>query len=368
MPLKRIKILPLLLGLALLCSCAHYSYSVSGGNGGRRSGVYCVAQCPSAELKRELLALSSERQTFLDRKREDAVDLSVSIAAPRKIPMGGVKVINNIGSCLTLGIIPWRNDDQAVQSIKVESNCFSKELRAEAGSCLEIGHLPLPLVGIGDILYFVGGTAVGVVVGACTAKYECFLLGFGLLLERNAKKDKQTAQTYLAQNVDNGKLARAIADSLSQKDYQAAMSQLEYRKRFRPASQVADYAEMQRLSSQVRQFAMKHSPELWKRIQNTRAALDVQEEKVNQLRTNLKQLGLQPESDEGFIRICEERYQMALLLKKLHEELKMAYKEAQLYENSFRKNDIEEINRNAGEDGVQDARMLQEHYRQLKKK
>ena len=358
----------LLLGLALLSGCAHYSCSVSGGSAGRRGGTYHIAQCLSPALQRELVALNDGRQTFLDMPRGDAVDLRISIVGPRKTSMGGLKVLNNICSGLTLGIIPWRDDDQASLKIKVESDFFRRELEIEASSCLEVGHLPLPLLGIGDILYFTGGTVVGTVMSACTSKPDYLLAGFGLLIERNGKKKEQTAKSYLAQNIDNAKLARAIASSLSQKDYQNAMRQVEHGKRFLPAGMIADYAEMRRLDRTLRPFALKNSPQLWSQIQEVRAALDVHDEKVNELHENLSRLGVQPKDDKGYVRACNERYQMALLLKKLYGELKNAYREAQLFESTFRKNDYDEINRKTRENGIQDAKMLQDYYRKLNEK
>ena len=318
-------------------------------------------------MQKELLALNNDRQEFLALPREDAVDLRISIGEARKTSMGWPKIINNIGSGLTLGIIPWRDDDQACQLIKVESESFSKELMVEASSCLEVGHLPLPLLGIGDILCFTGGTVFGAICGVITVDLKYFLLGVGILLSRDEKKE-QTAQGYLVENVGSDELAKAIAASLSSKDYQAAMKQLEFRKRFLSASIIADYAEMQRLDKQLRPFALENSPSLWKHIQEVRAALDVQEEKVNGLRENLFHLGIQPEKDEAYVKICTERYQLALLLKKLYGELKEAYREAQLFENSFTRDDYDNIQRKTKENGIQDAKMLQKHFRQLREK
>ena len=77
---------------------------------------------------------------------------------------------------------------------------------------------------------------------------------------------------------------------------------------------------------------------------------------------------MQPKDDKGYVKACNERYQMALLLKKLYGELKNAYREAQLFESTFRKNDYEEINRKTRENGIQDAKMLQDYYRKLNEK
>ena len=363
---QKIIIVTLLLSIAFLSGCAHYSYSVSGSNWWQSGGVYYISSCPSDELKKELLSLSNEKLTFLDMEREDAVDLRISIGAPQKTSIGGLKIMNNIGSCLTLGIIPWRDDDQASQLITLEGEGFSRTLEVEASSCQEIGHLPLPLLGIGDILYFTGGTVAGAVIGILTVDFKVFLLGFGVLYSRHSKKKEQTAQSYLVRNVDYAKLARVIAGNLSRKDYQTAMGEQESRRRFLPASMIADYNEIQSLDAQLRPFALKNAPQLWRHFQEVRAALDVQEEKINRLRIDLIRLGAKPEKDEGYIRVCDEKYQLALLLRNLHAELKKAYREAQLFESSFRKRDYDEIYRRTQENGLQDAKMLQDYYRKLK--
>ncbi len=146
----------------------------------------------------------------------------------------------------------------------------------------------------------------------------------------------------------------------------AALHKRDKQSIFLPASVVADYAEMDGQSARLRQFALKKMPSLWKRVQSLRAALDVQEEKVVQARERLARMGRTPEQDSGYIRLCEERHRMALLLRELFDEIKEAYLDSTLYEDSLGDKGLK-TTQDDQQEGIDDAKMLQHYYRELLK-
>ena len=144
----------------------------------------------------------------------------------------------------------------------------------------------------------------------------------------------------------------------------AALHRRDERSIFLPASVVAGYAEMDRRNSQLRTFALKKKPSLWSRVQSLRANLDVQEEKVVHARERLVRMDRIPEQDNGYVRLCQERYRLALLLRELFNEIEEAYLEAALYEDSLGEKGFKPT-QDDQQEGVDDARMLQHYYREL---
>ena len=147
----------------------------------------------------------------------------------------------------------------------------------------------------------------------------------------------------------------------------SALHRREERSIFLPASEVAGYAEMDRRNSLLRSFALQKMPSLWRRMQSLRATLDVQEENVVQARERLVRMGRTPEQDKGYFKLCRERYRLAVRLRKLFDEIEEAYLDAALYEDSLGDKGLK-TTQDDQQEGIDDARMLQQYYRELLKK
>jgi cell division septum initiation protein DivIVA len=85
---------------------------------------------------------------------------------------------------------------------------------------------------------------------------------------------------------------------------------------------------------------------------------------IKMLNANREELNGQvaPEYEENFLKVCNERYKLAMLLKKLYEDLKTAYKKAELFESILGKEHYEKIRKDTEENGIQDAQMLHDYY------
>ena len=351
----------------MLSGCGHYytTISKSGVSIGGSGGIYYIASAPSP-IRQELLRMSSSSQRFLDSPRDDALRVDIQADSIRKGELGVFEYANNVFSLLTLGIIPWRSGDKVVQDFKVKGDGFERRVTAKAGYIMRCGHLPLPALGVTDILLVAGGTVVGSVCYLFTMDISWILFGMALpLLTEDRPKDGRTTEIFIDKNLDYAMLAKIIASSLKKSDYNAAMRKKQERIKFLPASVVAGYAEMDRKSARLRQFALKKIPSLWKRVQSLRAALDVQEEKVVQARERLERVGRTPEKDSGYIRLCEERHRMAILLRELFDEIEKAYLDATLYEDSLGDRGLKKFEEEQQE-GIDDARMLRKQYEGLK--
>ncbi len=352
----------------LLSGCGHYytTISKSGVSIGRRGGIYYIASAPSP-VRQELLRMSSSSQMFLDSPQKDAIRVDIEESAARHRGLGFSDYANNLFSLLTLGLIPWHSGDKAALEFSVKGDGFERRVTAKAGYVMRCGHLPLPALGVTDILLVAGGTVVGCVSAVITNEYYLALLGLVLPFTDDGRDGaaSASADNHLKGNINYEKLAKLIADSLKKSDYNAAMRKKQKRIKFLPASVVADYAEMDGKSARLRQFALKKMPSLWKRFQSLRAALDVQEEKVVQARERLDRMGRTPEQDSGYIRLCEERYRMALLLRELFVEIDKAYLDSTIYEDSLGDKGLKKFEEEQQE-GVDDARMLRKRYERYK--
>ncbi len=153
---RSLVIIFLLLSL-FLTGCGHYymSYSDDGSVFSRRGGTYGIGQCPSG-LRRELMLLTDGRQTFSSVNGSDACRLDILEGPVKKDSLGFWDYTNNVFAILTLGIIPWHSGDKAMQVFKVTGNRIAKTIVVKSGYVTREGHLPLPFLGISDVLIMVG--------------------------------------------------------------------------------------------------------------------------------------------------------------------------------------------------------------------
>lgn len=341
----RLHLFALAVGALLLAGCAtrhSYSLSVGGTDGsGAHGGIYYLADCPDAKLRTELLTWRDGKVRFVARPQPDAMRLSLAMGAPVKDHIGFWSYANNFLSAVTLGLIPWRPDDCAVQTVQVQSDDFTRRIPVRVSSMRSWGRLPLPLLGIGDVAILVGGTVVGV---------ACFLVepfapfaGIGAVFLENTAENAGQASQYLRQHIDYPKLASSIARSLKQRDYQNFLAkgerqrQAEERKRqeeervrqerirahepFRKAHELVDFDKLKERDTVLRSFALRNHPEVWAQLQEARMELDFQEEQCNHHEDELLKLGRKPEEEPQYRAMCQKRIAAAKHLLQLYARL-----------------------------------------------
>ena len=137
-------------------------------------------------------------------------------------------------------------------------------------------------------------------------------------------------------------------------------------KRIREA-EIAE-VEQKRLAKadKIRTFAIKDAPKVWDVYQSLKSDIDVQNEKIEELRKALVAFGRPPEQDEDFRRICALRDEMIRSQKALYSKLEEAYIAAKKYEASPSRKDYQELHKKALEDGILEADAAAAKFKEMR--
>lgn len=171
-----------------------------------------------------------------------------------------------------------------------------------------------------------------------------------------AEKAKQ-AEHQKAQEAENARIAEA-------KRQQEARVTAEKR---RQAEAVAEAKRKQaEKDDKIRTFALKEAPKVWSVYQSLQSEIDLQNDKIEELRKTLEAFNKSPEQDADFIRICALRDDMIRSRKVLRAKLEDAYIAAKKYEASPSREDYQELHKKALEDGILEADAASAKFKEMR--
>lgn len=118
----------------------------------------------------------------------------------------------------------------------------------------------------------------------------------------------------------------------------------------------------------LRAFAMKESPDIWKTIQVLSAERDSINEKTKKVKDLLVQFNKNPTEDEDVLRLEEIKRLIEEQLAAVAGKLEAAYIAAKKYEAMPQRHEFEALMRKSIEEGVSAAEMAEKRYKELKRK
>ncbi|MBO4709859.1 MAG: hypothetical protein J5727_08810 [Kiritimatiellae bacterium] len=116
----------------------------------------------------------------------------------------------------------------------------------------------------------------------------------------------------------------------------------------------------------IQAFALKEAPKVWEVYQSLRSEIDVQDEKIEELRKSLETFGRTPEEDTDFVRICALRDEMKRSRDALRTKLEDAYIAARKYEAAPSRKDYQELHKKALEDGILEADAASARFKEMR--
>ena len=116
----------------------------------------------------------------------------------------------------------------------------------------------------------------------------------------------------------------------------------------------------------IRSFALKEAPKVWAVYQSLQSEIDVQNDKIEELRKVLVSFDKSPDQDMDFQRICALRDDMVRSWKALRIKLEDAYIASRKYEASPSRKDYQEIHRKALEDGILEADAAEAKFKEMR--
>lgn len=117
----------------------------------------------------------------------------------------------------------------------------------------------------------------------------------------------------------------------------------------------------------IQDFALKEAPKVWEVYQSLKSEIDVQNEKIEELRKSLESFGRSPEQDTDFVRICALRDDMTRSRDALRTKLEDAYIAAKKYEAAPSRKDYQELHKKALEDGVLEADSASARFKEMRR-
>lgn len=172
-------------------------------------------------------------------------------------------------------------------------------------------------------------------------------------LEKKAEQEK----TRKAQEAESAR----VAEAKRQQDARVAAE-----KRRREAAAAEARRRQSAKDDKVRTFALKEAPKVWSVYQSLQSEIDVQNDKIEELRKTLVAFDKSPEQDADFVRICALRDEMIRSRKAIRVKLEDAYLAAKKYEASPSRKDYKELHRKALEDGIFEADAASAKFKEMR--
>lgn len=116
----------------------------------------------------------------------------------------------------------------------------------------------------------------------------------------------------------------------------------------------------------IQTFALKEAPKVWEVYQSLQSEIDVQAEKIEELRKSLETFGRTPVEDTDFVRICALRDEMKRSRDALRTKLEDAYIAARKYEAAPSRKDYQELHKKALEDGILEADAASVRFKEMR--
>lgn len=133
------------------------------------------------------------------------------------------------------------------------------------------------------------------------------------------------------------------------------------------AEQIAAQKKRQEAKDEkIRAFALKEAQDVWSVYQMLRSEIDVQSNRISQLRKTLETFGKNPEADEDFKRICSMREEMIATRSALRKRLEDAYIAKCKFEATPGRREYEEQHRKALEDGIREALEAADRFNEMR--
>ena len=175
--------------------------------------------------------------------------------------------------------------------------------------------------------------------------------------ERRLEEKAKQEEMRKAQEAENARIAEA-------KWQQEARIAAEKRQREEAAAEAK--RKQTAKDDKIRTFALKEAPKVWSVYQSLQSEIDVQNDKIEELRKTLEAFDKSPEQDADFIRICALRDDMIRSRKALRAKLEDAYIAAKKYEASPSRKDYQELHRKALEDGILEADAASAKFKEMR--
>ena len=172
-------------------------------------------------------------------------------------------------------------------------------------------------------------------------------------LEEKAKQE----ESRRAQEAENARIAEA-------KRQQEARIAAE--KRRQDEARAEAKRKQTAKDDKIRTFALKDAPKVWAVYQSLQSEIDVQNDKIEELRKTLEAFGKSPEQDADFIRICALRDDMICSRTTLRAKLEDAYIAAKKYEASPSRKDYQALHKKALEDGILEADAASAKFKEMR--
>ena len=172
-------------------------------------------------------------------------------------------------------------------------------------------------------------------------------------LEKKAEQEK----TRKAQEAESAR----VAEAKRQQDARVAAE-----KRRREAAAAEAKRKQAAKDDKIRTFALKEAPKVWEVYQSLHSEIDVQNDKIEELRKTLVAFDKSPEQDADFVRICALRDEMIRSRKAIRAKLEDAYIAAKKYEASPSRKDYQELHKKALEDGILEADAASAKFKEMR--
>ena len=178
-------------------------------------------------------------------------------------------------------------------------------------------------------------------------------------------------------NWRNERLVRKAEQRERKKAQVAEASRLaEEKRRATEAAEVVKRKQAEQLAAQkrrkeakdekIRSFALKDAIEVWRVYQSLQSEIDVQSNKISELRRTLETFGKTPDVDEDFKQICLMREEMIRSHAVLRKCLEDAYLAKCKFEATPGRKDYREQHRRALEDGVREASAIADRFKEMR--
>ena len=119
---------------------------------------------------------------------------------------------------------------------------------------------------------------------------------------------------------------------------------------------------------ELRTFAMKESPSVWKILQTLSAERETLCGKIKGLEDTLRRFGKNPDADEDVVKLKDSRSQLDTQISLVNGKLESAYLAAKKYEAMPHRKDFNDLMHKSIEDGISAAEQAEKRYKELKEK
>ena len=165
----------------------------------------------------------------------------------------------------------------------------------------------------------------------------------------------------------DARLAEKAKQAETEKTKRDAAARLAEEKSQKAAAAAEAKRRQKAKDEKIQDFALKEAPKVWEVYLSLKSEIDVQNEKIEELRKSLESFGRSPEQDTDFVRICALRDDMTRSRDALRTKLEDAYIAAKKYEAAPSRKDYQELHKKALEDGVLEADSASARFKEMRR-